>query len=256
VSVIRDVESYGEGRRQLGEWFAPAGDDVRPAVVLVHGGFWRKRYDRHLEDAVAADLAERGFVVWNIDYRSSTEPWPATLSDVAAAYDQIVIGRHARRIDPSRIAVVGHSAGGQLAAWLASRHRLPAGTPGSQPGTPRPALCVPQAGVVAMTAAARERLGAGAPQALLGGAPEQVPDRYRVADPVNLLPTGVRTVLLHCAGDDTVPLSQSETYLEAAVAAGDDCSFEVVPGDHYSHLDPASEAVERLRELLQTMSDL
>jgi pimeloyl-ACP methyl ester carboxylesterase len=107
---------------------------------------------------------------------------------------------------------------------------------------------------VALTIAAEQNLGGGAPQALIGGAPSQHPHRYRQADPVDLLPSGVRSVLIHDRNDDIVPLSQSETYVRDAVAAGDDSTLAVVPGDHFSHIDPASAACARLREALATMS--
>jgi acetyl esterase/lipase len=253
-NVIRLTESYGREKLQAGEWFLPDGDGVAPTVVLVHGGFWRKQYDRHLEDKVATDLAGRGFLCWNIDYRSSAVPWPATLTDVAAAYDHLLQGRFADRVDQRRVAVVGHSAGGQLVAWLASRHHLPPDAPGHNSSAHLPALAIPQAGVVALGLAAEQNLGGGAPQALAGGAPSQQPERYQQADPIDLLPSRVRSVLIHDRNDSVVPLSQSETYVRAAKKAGDDSALAVVPGDHYSHLDPSSEACARLREALATMS--
>jgi acetyl esterase/lipase len=221
--------------------------------MLVHGGFWRPRYDRSLEVPVALDLAAHGYLCWNVDYRSSAAAWPATLNDVAAAYDFLLQGQYADRVDRSRVAVVGHSAGGHLVSWLASRRNLPSGAPGYHPEVQLPALCVPQAGVVALTLAAEQDLGGGAPQALTGGSPQHQPDRYAVADPVRLLPTSVRSVLIHDRNDDVVPISQSETYVREAVQAGDDSTLAVVPGTHYSHLDPGSEAIATLREVLQTM---
>ena len=252
--TVREVERYGDGQRQDGEWWVPPGASGRlPTVVLVHGGYWRRGFDRSLEDGVAADLVQRGHLVWNLDYRSGGEPWPVTLEDTATAYDLLATGRHADLVDPDRVAVVGHSAGGHLALWLASRHRLPTGAPGASPRGPRPALVVPQAPVAALVQGARERLGAGAVQAFVGGEPDEVPERYAVADPLALLPTGVPSVLLHAAGDDTVPLSQSEGYVEAAQQAGDDSRLVVVPGGHFEHLDPASVAVEELRTALRRL---
>lgn len=252
---MRVLEPYGELPRQVGEWWVPPGaaDGPLPTVVLVHGGYWRARYDLTLENAIAADLADRGFLCWNIDYRPSSDPWPATLSDVAAAYDHLVRGRYADRVDPGRIAVVGHSAGGHLALWLASRDRLPADAAGRPTGAPRPALVVAQAPVAALTAAYDQRLGSGAVEALLGGGPESVPERYAAADPRVLLPTGVPSVLLHAPGDDTVPLSQSEAYVAAAREAGDDSRLETFAGGHFEHLDPASRAGHLLRDALRQL---
>jgi acetyl esterase/lipase len=254
TSVIRLTEPYGDQKLQTGEWFAPMSEGgVAPTVVLIHGGFWRAQYDRHLEDLIALDLADRGYLCWNIDYRSSAEPWPATLTDVAAGYDHLTNGRFADRVDPSRIAVVGHSAGGHLTAWLAGRHRLPPDAPGHNPDHHPPMLAVAQAGVVSLTAGAELNLGNGAPQALIGGTPDHHGERYAVADPICLLPTGVRTVLIHDRDDDVVPISQSEAYVKAATAAGDDSTLAVVPGNHDSHIDPPSAACDRLRAVLATL---
>ncbi len=259
--TTRVVESYGDLPRQIGEWWVPPGGDRTiplPTVVLVHGGYWRSEYGPDLQDAVAADLAGRGFLVWNMDYRSSADPWPATLMDVAAGYDFLNTdfsggGRHADRVDPARVAVVGHSAGGHLALWLAGRGRLAPGAPGSGPTGPPPSLVVAQAPVAALADGARQRLGSGAVTALLGGSPEQVPDRYAGADPVALLPTGVPSVLVHAARDSLVPIRQSETYVAAATAAGDDSRLVRVGGGHFEHLDPASPACGALREALELL---
>ncbi len=251
AGTTRLVEPYGDLPHQAGEWWVPPTPGLLPTLVLVHGGYWRPGYDLGLEDAVAADLAGRGFLVWNLDYRPSSEPWPATLADAAVCYDVLGTGSYADRVDPARVAVVGHSAGGHLALWLAARDRLSAGAPGSGRTGPAPSLVVAQAPVAALAEAARARLGGGAVSALLGGSPEQVPQRYASADPVALLPSGVPSVLVHSAGDNLVPIRQSETYVAAATAAGDDSRLVRVGGGHFEHLDPKSEACAALRTALE-----
>ena len=252
--TVRTVEAYGSGRLQGGGWWLPPGEQGRdgrlPTVLLVHGGFWRPSYDRSLENAVAADLSGHGFLVWNIDYAAADAPWPATLLDVAAGHDHLVVGSHAARVDPARTAVVGHSAGGHLALWLASRWRLPAGAPGAGPTAPPPALAVGQAPVAALARAAREGLGGGAAVDLLDGTPEAVPERYRVSDPTALAPAGVPTLLLHSDTDALVPVTQSEGYV---AAAGPTARLVRVPGDHFAHLDPSSPALQELRAALDRM---
>lgn len=230
---------------ECGEWWLPptAGETALPTVVLVHGGFWKPAYDRSLEDAVAEDLAGRGFLVWNIDYRSAASPWPTTLDDVAAAYDRLTTGLHAGLVDRSRVAVVGHSAGGHLALWLSGR----------RDEAVRPALVVAQAPVADLGAGFEADLGTGAVAALTGGSPAEVPERYDLADPMRRLPTGVPSVLVHGRSDDTVPLSQSERYLTAATVAGDACTLEVYDGGHYEHLDPLSEACQLMRRALESL---
>lgn len=67
------------------------------------------------------------------------------------------------------------------------------------------------------------------------------------ADPLALLPTGVPTTSVHAAGDDLVPISQSATYVRAA---GPDARLARVPGGHFEHLDPQSQACGAMREAL------
>jgi acetyl esterase/lipase len=242
------VERYGDQPRQFGQWWLPERSAAGPLVVLIHGGYWRDSYDLTLEDAVAADLAHRGFLVWNIDYAPSTQAWPATLSDAAAAYDFAFRGQYAALVDPTRVAVAGHSAGGHLALWLASRSRLPAGAPGAGSHVV-PRLAVPQAPVAALSRGYELGLGSGAVAALLGGGPSDVPDRYALADPVALAPSGVPTTIVHGVGDDVVPISQSEDY----VAACPGTALVRVPGGHFTHLDPSSEACAALRRALAVL---
>lgn len=254
AGTVRTRESYGDLGRQVGEWWVPPGATGRlPTVVLVHGGYWRSSYKLSLEDAVAADLAGRGFLVWNVDYRPSSKGWPATLTDAALAYEHLAKGQYASQVDLARTAVVGHSAGGHLALWLASRGRVPTGGPGGAPVLPAPVLVVAQAPVAGLAEGALLGLGGGAVQALLGGTPAQVPERYAAADPMALLPTGVRSVLVHAEGDDPVPISQSTGYVTAATAAGDDCRLVRFQGGHFEHLDPSSAACAALREALVSL---
>lgn len=248
AGVRRVVEPYGSGPLQRGEWWVPADGPPRlPTVVLVHGGFWGPQYDRSLEDAVAADLSGRGMLCWNIDYAAADRPWPATLTDVAAGYDHLTAGSLAGRVDPQRVAVVGHSAGGHLVLWLAGRP--PAFAPAA--GVPRPALVVAQAPVAALALGSRTRLGGGAVDRFVGGPPDRLPERYALADPLALLPTGVRTVLVHGTEDAIVPIAQSEAYL--AAAGPERTSLQRFAGGHFEHLDPAAEAVAMARAALATM---
>lgn len=234
------VEQYGPGPRQHGEWWVPSGAGPFPLVVLVHGGYWRPIYDLHLEDAVAADLQDLGYLVWNVEYSPAGSPWAATLTDVAVAYDHAVT---AALVDRTRIAVVGHSAGGHLALWLTSRT---ARTPGGAAAVP-PALVVPQAPVACLALAWEQRLGDGAVELLMGGGPAQHPERYAVADPLALLPSATRCVLVHGRDDDVVPMTQSETYQRAS-----GCELVQVPGGHFEHLDPGSVAHSALTTALAT----
>lgn len=229
---------YGPHRPQAADLYLPAGKGPHPVAVTIHGGYWRAAYGRFYSKAIAVDLARRGVAAWNIEYRRLGRRqgggWPATFDDVAAAIDHLAEVDDAR-LDLERVAAVGHSAGGQLALWAAARE------------SPRVAIHR----VVGM-AAVCDMAAAGEPaHALLGGAPEEVPERHAAADPMRLLPLGVPTLLVHGADDETVPLNRSRRYVEAARAAGDEVELVVpAPGGHLVHIDPRSGAWRAVAEWL------
>ena len=244
--------AYGDHPDQVGNLHLPSGEPrgaaaTWPTVILVHGGFWRYGWDRTLMTPLARDLASRGIAAWNIEYRRVGQEgggWPGTLEDVAAAAD--VVPDLEEGLDVDRVVTVGHSAGGHLALWLAARHRLPERSPGANPQL-RPCGVVSQAGVSDLVAGARAGLGSGACQALLGGEPDDVPERYAVASPAALLPLGVPQLLVHGTRDDLVPPAQSRAYAAAARAAGDTADLVELPdADHFDVIegtDPAWTAV-------------
>jgi acetyl esterase/lipase len=198
---------------------------------MLHGGYWRARYSKRLMKAASADLARRGVAAWNVEYRrigrGQGGGWPATLDDVGAAIDHLAeVGRG--RLDLSAgVTAVGHSAGGQLALWSASRGDA----------------LVPVRRVVAQAAVCNLAVAGEPAWEFMGGSPGEVPERYDAADPMRLLPLGVPTLLVHGAEDETVPVERSREYFAAARAAGDPVELvEPVPGGHRVHPDPRTDA--------------
>ncbi len=89
--------------------------DGWPAVLLIHGGGWVEG-DLADFESLAPAFARRGIVAGAMNYRlAPTNRWPAQLDDANAALDRLL----GAQVDPERIAVWGHSAGGQLALLLA-----------------------------------------------------------------------------------------------------------------------------------------
>lgn len=230
---------YGSEPDQYAELYLPPGDRRAGVVVVIHGGFWRAAWDAAGGRPLARDLAARGWVAWNIEYRrvGGGGGWPATLQDVADAIDLLA----ELDVDTTRVAAVGHSAGGHLAAWAAGRARLPTTAPGTGPGVALTAV-VAQAGVLDLATAATTNVGGTATPDLLGGLPDEVPQRYAWADPMSQVPLPVPVVCVHSRPDDSVPFSQSETYVAAARAGGADAELMEVEGDHMAHRDPGSSA--------------
>jgi acetyl esterase/lipase len=226
---------YGRARSQFGELFLPAGGSALPVAVVLHGGFWRAQYGRKLMRPLCADLAARGWAAFNVEYRRlgrlSGGGYPRTLEDVAAAVDHLAeLPAHGHfSLDLERVVAIGHSAGGHLAAWLATRE---------EPRV-RVSAVVAQAGVVDLRLAAELRLSRGVVDRLLGGNPESVPERYAAASPAERLPLDVPALLTHGGRDEIVPPAMSERFAAAARAAGDDVDLVIEPGeDHFAHLDP------------------
>ena len=227
---------YGPDPAQHGELWLPA-DPVPGTIVVIHGGFWRARYDLSLGRPLASDLARRGYAVWNLEYRrpGGGGGWPATFEDVAAGIDLVAD----LPVDTSSVVAIGHSAGGQLAAWAAGRGRLPHHAPGTGPRVVVTAV-VSQAGVLALADSAREGVGGTAAVDLMGGGPEQFPERYRLADPIAAVPVEAAVLCVHSRADDEVPFAYSERYVAAAVASGGRASLRRARGDHFTLIDPAT----------------
>ncbi len=247
--------TYGPNEYNFGDLYLPNRPGPHPIVPLLHGGFWRAAYDLTLMDGLAVHLARRGIAAWNIEYRrvgNKGGGWPGTLQDVAQAMDYLRKIITPSNIDPSRIVPVGHSAGGQLALWLAGRSRLPQQGPLSIPGTPLiPAGAISLAGAIDLELVWRLHLSNDAAGSFLGGSPAAFPERYAAASPVALVPLGLPQVLIHGTSDSNIPLAVSRAYAQKAANAGDDVRLiELSGADHFMVIDPSSDAwTTTMREL-------
>ena len=215
-------------------------------MVVIHGGSWQARYGKVVMRGLVADLLRRGWAAWNIEYRrvGNGGGWPATFADVAAAIDHL--DTIDAPLDLARCSVLGHSAGGHLALWAASRGSLPPGAPGYPDGVFTPRLChaIVQAGVCDL-AGAYVRWRGGAARALMGGGPEQVPERYAVGDPIALVPADVPVLLVHGVLDEVVSVELARSYAQASAAAGGDVELVEIAGRagrHRAHIDPRGAA--------------
>lgn len=231
--------SYGDDPSQYGELSLPEGTP-RGVVVVVHGGFWKAEYDLSLGRPLAASLVERGWAAWNLEYRrvGNGGGTPATLDDVAAGIDRLA---HLD-LDLSKLVTLGHSAGGHLAAWAASRDRFERW----QAGVPVTHV-ISQAGVLDLQAGYDAGLGGGAVERFLGHAPG--PGDAPV-DPQRQVPLEVPLWCVHGRADDVVPIGQSEGYVAAARDAGASAELVAVDGDHFVVIDPSSDAWTRTLEIL------
>jgi acetyl esterase/lipase len=207
---------YGDRDSQFVDFRRPGEGTAWPLAIMIHGGFWRVRYDLLHAAPVCEALCAAGFATANIEYRRVGEPgggWPGTFDDVKLA---VAFAReHAPQYggDPSRTIVVGHSAGGHLALWVAAEI---------------PDLFA--AIGLAPVASLHQTLSDHAAASLLGGTPDEFPDRYTYADPAR--PTPVPRVLIHGTADDIVPIALSRDYAAPARL------IEIPGADHFAVIDP------------------
>ncbi len=251
------IRRYGTQSHQYGEYWPGR---TGALVILIHGGYWREKYRLDLMHPMAADLQARGYSVWNVEYRPmdiAGGGWPGTFEDVASAVDAAV-DLDPGAIDPERIGLIGHSAGGQLALWVAGRAERSPITPvddasaaaaGQFACRVTPKAVVSLAGVCDLAAAARLGLSGGAVLELLGGGPGDRPEVYAQADPMSAGPLTVSQLIVHGTADEDVPYELSRRY---ALNAGERAALVTLPEtDHFDLIDPASAAWDRImRELV------
>jgi acetyl esterase/lipase len=250
--------AYGAEPSQFGQLRLPTrGEGPWPVACVVHGGYYRARYDLGYIGHLAAALAQDGLATWSIEYRRIGEAgggWPGTFLDAGAALDALRQLAPTHALDLDQVVTVGHSAGGQLALWLASRARLPGGSALSAADPLRVVGVVALAPVADLERASRLRLSEGIVDEVLGGTPEAVPERYALISPSRRVPLGVPQVVIHGAADDSVPLELSQTYAAAAAVAGDPIELLVLPGaDHFDAVDPRTRTFEATRRAVQRL---
>ena len=253
--------TYGSGPQQFGELRMPKGAGPFPVVVLVHGGCWMAQFDYLYITRLAAWLAERGVATWTIEYRRVGDDgggWPGTFLDVANATDAVRDLAKTAPLDLKRVYAAGHSAGGQLALWLATRVRLPHD---SEIYRPNPLAIRGVLGLAAVTDLYDYRKGPaaschGSVDQVMGGTPEKYPRRFAETSPRQLLPLGVPQAFVDGAEDQIVDPAAERTYVAAANKAGDRAELFLLP--HAGHFDaavtlPRTEAIfeKALKFLLQ-----
>jgi len=109
------------GERELKmDYYGPKTTSKLPALLFIHGGGWRTG-DKSQHRELAKSLADKGFRVFLIEYRLSTEAlYPAAMLDVHDGLRFLFEQSKKFHVDINQISVAGFSAGGQMAALLGS----------------------------------------------------------------------------------------------------------------------------------------
>jgi acetyl esterase/lipase len=185
-----------------------------PVIVALHGGGWRGGSKGEFGRSLVP-LVERGLVVAAVDYRLSrpgAPSWPGNLEDVRAAVRWL--RQHAAEygLDPEKLALLGASAGGQLALLVGLDHDE---------------ATRPSAVVDLYAPTDLRRLRASRPvtdesiSLLLGASPNDAPDLYVAASPIQHVTAGAPPILiLHGTDDAVVPIEQSRALAATLERAG------------------------------------
>lgn len=231
--------AYGGDENQFVDLRLPKQKGPHALALVIHGGYWRARYDLEYAGHLCAALTAKGIATANLEYRRVGNPgggWPGTFSDIRAGYQFLTQNARKYEFDTRRIVAIGHSAGGQLGLCLAAR----------ETGVKS---VISLAGVVDLQRAYELHLSNDAMVEFLGGKPEEVADHYREADPMKLA-IAARQWLVHGAMDDIVPPAFSKDYVSAKQKMKEDAQLvEIAKAGHFEVVDPRSGAwkdVERV----------
>lgn len=236
--------AYGTEQHQFLEIRLPTGKGPHPGLINIHGGYWRPQYDLTHAGHLCQALRAAGVATFNIEYRrarSEGGAWPGTFEDIRAAYRFIRQVPARFNLNVEKLAVMGHSAGGQLALCLAAHET-----------SVRRVISL--AGVVDLKKGFALQLGGGAVADFLGGTPLQVPEHYREADPIELSIPQAKQWLLHGKEDDIVPPELSRDYVRAKTDAKTAPAgkvenaelLEIPRAGHFELIDPAAEAFKQV----------
>lgn len=201
-----------------------------PVVVLLHGGGWRTPASAGSMAEMARSLVSHGVAVWNVEYRriGAGGGYPTTLTDAAAAIDflQTVKALHAPNLDLDDVVVAGHSAGGQLAVWASARSMLTPGAMGSVPAV-TPAAVVSMGGVLDMRRAVAD---GNVNTRLFLGLPEEFPQQFAVADPIQNINPKVPVTCFNGTADRIVRPTGCEGFIAALSSKGGRGQAVLLPG--------------------------
>ncbi|MGH3508633.1 MAG: alpha/beta hydrolase [Nocardioidaceae bacterium] len=208
--------------------YLPDGGGAHPLLVLLHGGFWRTRWDRRHLRPLAYAMMELGVVVACPEYRRGDESWPAMREDVRAVVSGAADLLDGIGVPTSGTTVAGHSAGGQLALWAANEHLDLDRVVGLAP-------------VADLAYARAHHLGDDAVRDLLAGETGADPRERLVTRPK------MPVTIVHGTEDVQVPVASSR----GLVAALPWIDYRELDGvDHFALIDPLSEAWPEVRAAL------
>lgn len=252
-SMPTSTHRYGDGEAQIVDLWQPDSPGPHPVVLMIHGGCWQKAIaDRTLMNYAAEDLRQRGLAVWNIEYRGVDEVgggYPGTFEDVSAATELLFERGPALGLDTDRVVAYGHSAGGHLAAWLATKHTL-----NDQDVLPIDAVIISGglADLEASTPVTLPSCLANISSRLTGPRTLSRSDVFADTSPARMLPTSIPFISVNGDSDRIAPPSLGQDFTDLVKASGTPADYVEVPNTgHVELISPGTRAFNVQADLIQ-----
>lgn len=250
--------AYGADPLQFVDLRLPAGQGPHPVMILIHGGCWLSQFNITHVGKLARAFADAGIATWTVEYRRVGDAgggWPGTFQDIARAADHLLEVADSYDLDTQGVIVAGHSAGGHLALWLAAREKFLSNPlfSSANPVHLRGVLALAPAADLAMLH--EQGVCDQVIDKLMGGSPAEVPERYAIASPPELLPIKLpQTIIVGAYDTDWRPVG--DRYYQLARAANEPVELLEAPeSGHFEMIDPGSSTWPLVRDAAYRLLD-
>jgi acetyl esterase/lipase len=240
-------KTVGEQPLKLDLYLPEKASTPAPLIVWIHGGGWSGG-DKH--DVPILSMLANGFAVASVEYRLSGQaPFPAQIEDVKASIRWLRTHSKEYGLDPNRFGVIGHSAGGHLAALAGVTGKEFDAGDNLAASSAVQAVCVmsgPTNIVTMFDGADANRLRA--LTGLLGGSLPEKRDLAKAASPLTYVRAGAPPYLfVHGIDDPVVPVEQAKTMSRKLEDAGVKSKLILLPETSHDIFPRHDQFVDQIR---------